>query len=94
MTTKYPSPKRNKSNGQSNGCGMPVALQRYDWIVPVKAQGRNLKKGLCFLIAILILFNYEGMWERAKVEVHDLAGAALAVLFARKEESPLLKQAR
>lgn len=34
------------------------------------------------------------MWERAKVEVHDLAGAALAVLFARKEESPLLKQAR
>lgn len=28
-------------------------------------------------------------WEKAKVEVHDLAGAALAVLFARKEEKPL-----
>lgn len=29
------------------------------------------------------------MWERAKVEVQDLAGAALSVLFARKEERPL-----
>lgn len=29
------------------------------------------------------------MWERAKIEVQDLAGAALAVLFARKEERPL-----
>lgn len=24
---------------------MPVAWQRYDWIVPVKTQGRKLKKG-------------------------------------------------
>lgn len=34
------------------------------------------------------------VWEKAREELRSLAGAALAVLLVRKEESPLLKQAR
>lgn len=33
-------------------------------------------------------------WERAKVELQDLAGAALAVIFTRKEKRPQIQAAR
>ena len=38
--------------------------------------------------------NEQSAWGKAKSELQELAGAALAVLFTRKEERPLIRAAR
>ncbi|NLW90037.1 MAG: helix-turn-helix domain-containing protein [Syntrophomonadaceae bacterium] len=38
--------------------------------------------------------NEQSLWGKARTELQELAGAALAVLFTRKEEKPLVRAAR